>query len=176
MSTQKLGVVGLDRDVSAELGTCLGAKCGLRRSARSESTESILKVVSALSGCSSPSMIMTALWAFNHWSFKESPSRIASRTRSARWVVDKSIAEASTSSWEWAWAALCSCADFVLRLAVVVRGRVGCNMLWYSWVIGLKDSWQLSWKWKTGRRSSQSERYFFPIEDSIRTKPHVYES
>ena len=102
--------------MSAELGICcLAAECcGLRRSARSWSTDSILKVVSAISGCSSPSMMMTSLSAFNHWPFKESPSRIASRTRSARWVVDRSIAEASTShSWEWVWA-VCSCVDIAL--------------------------------------------------------------
>jgi hypothetical protein len=77
----------LDGELGRELRTCLAAECGglSRRSARSRSTaESILKVVLAISRCSSASMMMTALSTFNHWSFKVSPSRIASRTRSAR--------------------------------------------------------------------------------------------
>jgi hypothetical protein len=91
------------------LGTTACLAVGSRRSARSRSTaESISlllllllkKMVSAISGCSSASMMMTALSAFNHWPFKVSPSRIASRTRSAKWVVERSMAEASGShSW-----------------------------------------------------------------------------
>jgi hypothetical protein len=57
-------------------------ECGFRRSARSRSIESILNAVSA--GCSSLSMTTTAWSVFNHWSFKESPSRRASRTWSAK--------------------------------------------------------------------------------------------
>ena len=77
----------------------------LKRSARSRSMESMLNEVSAISGCSSASMMMTALSAFNHWPFRESPSRMAFRTRSSRWVVDRSNAEAfmSHSFWVYAW-------------------------------------------------------------------------
>ena len=70
---------------------------GLRRATSSGSTVFMLNVVSATSGCSSPSMIMTGLSAFNH---SPSPCSIASCTWSSRLVVDKSRrAEASTFSW-----------------------------------------------------------------------------
>ena len=78
-------------------------ECGLKRSARSRSMESMLNEVSAISGCSSASMMMTALSAFNHWPFRESPSRMAFRTRSSRWVVDRSNAEAFMSHSFWGW-------------------------------------------------------------------------
>ena len=91
--------MGLDVGVEL-LGTCFPTECRLKSSARSRSTDSILKVVSARSGFSSPSMMMTSLSVFNHSSFKESPSRIASRTcfntpeLSASMMVDSSAESA----------------------------------------------------------------------------------